>query len=137
MLVAMVPLLTIAQKRSKKVKEKTEKVSESNALYEFMVISGFEMPSKEYKQKDGEIASPEMRLKIAMKSNVKVKVRLMFDFGGAKSKDAVALQSESRNYKSMAAAVNGAANYGWEFVNANIVNLGSSKVHYYYMRRSK
>ena len=37
----------------------------------------------------------------------------------------------------MAAAVNGAANYGWEFVSANVVNLGETKLHYYYMRKAK
>ncbi|MBT5750098.1 MAG: hypothetical protein HOI39_03120, partial [Flavobacteriales bacterium] len=43
LLVAMVPFLTMAQKKSKKGKKnKIEKVDNSNATYEFMVISGFE-----------------------------------------------------------------------------------------------
>ena len=43
LLVAMVPFLTMAQKRSKKGKEKTEKIDNSNASYEFMVITGYEI----------------------------------------------------------------------------------------------
>ena len=45
LLVAMIPSLTIAQKRSKK-KSKTDQVTEtikSEAAYEFMVIKGVEM----------------------------------------------------------------------------------------------
>ena len=43
LLVAMVPFMTMAQKKSKKGKQnKIEKVDNSNATYEFMVISGFE-----------------------------------------------------------------------------------------------
>ena len=40
-------------------------------------------------------------------------------------------------YRSMAHAVNVAAKYGWEFINATIVNAGEMKMHYYYMKRKK
>ena len=42
MLVAMVPLFTMAQKRSKKGKEKVEKVV-NKATYDFMIITGMTM----------------------------------------------------------------------------------------------
>jgi hypothetical protein len=37
----------------------------------------------------------------------------------------------------MAHAVNIAAKSGWEFVNANFVNLEEINRHYYYMKRKK
>ncbi len=52
MLVAMVPFMTMAQKKSKKGKKaKIEKVDNSNASYEFMVITGYEMMNERSKEK--------------------------------------------------------------------------------------
>ena len=132
LLVAMVPFLTMAQKRSKKGKEKTEKIDNSNATYEFMVISGYQKDLKNLKEAPSN-ASGDVKVKQFMKSAT----RISFDFGGVKNNDTQELYKNARNYKSMAAAVNGAANYGWEFVSANTVNLKDTKVHYYYMKRSK
>ena len=44
LLVAMVPFLTMAQKRSKKDKQAVEQVKKSNASVEFMMIKGIEIP---------------------------------------------------------------------------------------------
>ena len=138
MLIAMVPFLTIAQKRIKKDKNtKTEKVAKSNATYEFMVITGYEIMMDEGKRVKGpgQIPSPDMQLKMMLKSNSKVMIR--FDFGSSKTKENLDLLRLSETYKSMAAAVNGAANNGWEFISSDVIASGTSKMHYYYMRKDK
>ncbi len=135
MLVAMIPFLTMAQKRSKKGKVKTEKIDNSNASYEFMTITGYEIIMKKKRIKEGpdQITSPDSQLKKMMTSNSRVGIQ--FDFGGNNS-DENTLLSENR-YKSMSHAVNGAANNGWEFVSSDVIVSGEVKIHYYYMRKTK
>ena len=136
LLVAMVPFLTMAQKRSKKGKEKTEKINNSNASYEFMVITGYEITiNKDKRIKGGpdQIPSPDTQLKRMMLSNSRVGIQ--FDFGGNTS-DENTLLSENR-YRSMSHAVNGAANNGWEFVSSDVILSGEVRIHYYYMRKIK
>ena len=138
LLVAMLPFLTMAQKRSKKgKKDKIEKVDNSNASYEFMTITGYEIimnkdKSKRIKGPD-QITSPDTQLNRMMLSNSRVGIQ--FDFGGNNS-DENTLLSENR-YKSMSHAVNGAANNGWEFVSSDVIVSGEVKIHYYYMRKTK
>ena len=123
MLVAMVPFLTMAQKRSKKEKNvKTEKIVESNSTYNFMVIIGYEIYEKG-------------QLKAVLNENKmsKSKMRIMFDFGGIMSAENKNLMKNASSYRTMAAAVNGAADEGWEFISANVVN----GTHHYYMKRNK
>jgi hypothetical protein len=134
MLVAMVPFMTMAQKKSKKGKKNTvEKVDNSNATYEFMVISGFEMV-KDAPRRAGVEIPAEVQIKKLMKAGSQVMIN--FDFG-TRGQANIELMKNARSYKTMASAVNALANNGWEFVNANVVNLGTTKAHYYYMKRSK
>ena len=128
MLVAMVPFLTMAQKRSKK-NTKIEKSNKSNATYEFMVIIGSETKSRNLNNKEGEIAP--QRLGMAPK------IRFNFDFGSIKNQENTGLMKTSVSLRSMADAVNAAADLGWEFHSANVVDSNGNKVHYYYMRRDK
>ena len=136
MLVALVPFMTMAQKKSKKGKKnKIEKVDNSNATYEFMVLSGYEREIAEDNSRRGTTEIPaEMQVKKLMKAGSQVMIN--FDFG-TRSKENSELMRNARSYKTMASAVNALANEGWEFVNANVVNLGITKAHYYYMKRSK
>ena len=137
-LVAMIPFVTMAQKRSKKGKNvKTEKISESNSSYEFMIITGYEMTSKVGARAVGgtAVANANEEVKEMMKSNSKI--RVSFDFGIISNSEASSLLRNARNFRTMAAAVNAAANEGWDFVSSNIVLSGSSKIHYYYMKRDK
>ena len=136
LLVAMLPFLTMAQKRVKKgKKDKIEKVDNSNATYEFMVITGYEIPINEDANRKGPTEIPtEMKVIRLMKAGAQVKVN--FDFGII-SRANSELMRKASSYKTMASAVNALANEGWEFVNANVVNVGISKAHYYYMKRSK
>ena len=137
MLVAMIPFLTMAQKRSKKGKNtKVETVSESNANYEFMVITGYEVVLE--KEKTGgvaEIESPEMKVKKMMTSNSRIMIS--FDFGNARTKENVELMRSAESFRTMAAAANGAANKGWDFVSSNVILSEKTKIHYYYMKRNK
>ena len=133
-LVAMVPFMTMAQKKSKKGKKnKIEKVDNSNATYEFMVISGFEIDKDASRKGTTEIPA-EMQIKKLMKAGSQFMIN--FDFG-TRSQANSELMKNARSYKTMASAVTALANNGWEFVNANVVNLGTTKAHYYYMKRSK
>ena len=133
----MIPFLTMAQKRSKKGKKtKVETVSTSNASYEFMVISGYEVGmEKEAVGGVEEVSSPQMQIKRLMKSDSRIMIS--FDFGNLKTKENVELLRSAESYRTMASAVNGAADKGWEFVSANVLLSGKTKIHYYYMRRNK
>ena len=133
MLVAMVPFLTMAQKRSKKGKNvKTEKIVESNSSYDFMVIIGSEQASKSIERSDSKPKVKEIK-----EFRPKTKMRIDFDFGGIKGPENVNLIKNSRRYTTMASAVNGAANEGWEFISANAINGKAGNTHYYYMKRNK
>ena len=135
LLVATVPFLTMAQKRSKKGKNvKTEKIVESNSAYEFMIITGNEMTIKAEVTADVK-ASKSVELK--NRKMFKTKMKINFDFGGIKSPENINLMKNARRYMTMAAAVNGAANEGWEFISANAINGKAGNSHYYYMKRNK
>lgn len=127
MLVAMVPLLTMAQKRSKKGKGKTEKVV-NQATYDFMVITGRSLLVASDIGNLGSSRRPDL-------SNSRYKLKITFDFGGIKNEGNVSLSEVQ--YRSMAHAVNAAAAYGWEFLSANVINSGDRRNHYYYMRKQK
>jgi len=134
MLVAMIPFLTMAQKRSKKEKNvKTEKLIESNASYEFMVITGYELANNQ--EENRIVNSPAASKNDVVRSFSKVIIK--FDFGRVKANQASNLLENSRNYKTMATAVNAAAKEGWNFVSSDVVSEGKSKIHYYYMTRDK
>jgi len=133
LLVAMVPFLTMAQKRSKKDKTKTTNVS-----YEFMVITGYQMIAPIPKGMDDELEGPngaELQAKLNMSANMESQIRVVFDLAGVGTEDSE--EFASQQYRSMSAAVNSAAKYGWEFVNANIVSEDNLKIHYYYLKRKK
>ena len=128
MLVAMVPFLTTAQKRSKKDKDETaqqRKVAQES--YHFMVITGYAMTARTA----SDLNSSEDMLRAAMDSRLKI----TFDVGGLRMTDGEEL-SETQ-YKSMAHAVNSAGRFGWEFLNANVQVIEGATVHYYYMRKKK
>ena len=131
MLVAMVPFLTVAQKRGKKpAKIEATSTSESVASYEFMIITGRTVgPDQRDRANDQPNATDDTREEMAQRVKVK------FDYGGLEV-------SEKENlariqYRSMSHAVNTAARYGWEFINASVQNRGSVTIHNYYMRRNK
>jgi hypothetical protein len=121
MLVAMVPFLSIAQKKGNKDKVET---TTSNASYEFMVINGHDITH---------MATRNPAAISDDRNETEQKIKISFDFGGVRAPE----ELSEMQYRSMAHAVNVAAKYGWEFINATIVNAGEMKMHYYYMKRKK
>ncbi len=125
MLVAMIPFFTVAQKRSKKNKDKT--VENTQATYEFMVITGHELIN---------MSSGNMRSVDEMReSMMEPRAKIFFDFGGITTADVEKLSSQQ--FKSMSHAVNGSSKFGWQFINASVLSTEETKVHYYYMKRKK
>ena len=137
-LIAMVPFLTIAQKRTKKNKEKTEKTDGSaDAKVNFMIIKGVEVDMSQEGADDIDKVSEDVSLDRLMKKHVKPMSKFYFsyDVGSFKNKEVQKLRESSENFRSMAQAVNASAEYGWEFINSTIVVDGNVTIHYFYMKR--
>ena len=91
MLVAMIPFLTMAQKRSKKGdKQAVEQTTSSKATVEYMVIKGIEIPmdlegmSEQERNARGE-DSREMQMKRML--SPQVKLIIAFDYGNNRNKE--------------------------------------------------
>ncbi len=121
MLVAIVPFLTMGQKRSKKV-DPQQKVERNISQYDFMVIKGHTIRSA------GSLYS-------TADTRGEVKLKITFDTGGIRMNDSEDLSQ--MQYKSMAHAVNSAGRLGWEFINANVLIEQGVPVYYYYMRKQR
>ena len=135
MLVAMVPFLTMAQKKAKKKQEKAEISSGINS--NFMIIKGVEFDKSQegmaQKEKDSEDIS-----KRQMMNYIKPGSRFHISFdAGPMNTESQKLNNDSKKFRSMSQAVNACAEYGWEFINATVVIDGPVKIHYYYMKRNK
>jgi hypothetical protein len=138
MLVAMVPFLTMAQKRTKKDKEtKTETTDRSSSVTSnFMIIKGVEVDMTQEGMDQEEKDSEDVSLDRLIKKYIKPVSRFYISYDvGPLSKEAQKLTDASKDFRSMAQAVNASAEYGWEFMNATVVIDGSVKIHYYYMKR--
>jgi hypothetical protein len=135
LLVAMVPFLTIAQKRSKKEdKQAVEQVKKSNASVEYMMIKGIEIPMINESTHPGEDIR-EMALGAISSENVKLIIA--FDYGNLRNSEVKEMKTNSRRFRTMMSAVNAAAEKGWEFINSNVISEDKMKIHYYYMKRKK
>ena len=146
LLVAMIPFLTMAQKRSKKNKKaKVETTDKSSDVkVNFMILKGVEAPSMMYEQNaadqvEQDLETNDVSIERLMKSHVKPMSRFSFsfDYGDPNSKEAEELRRASMSFRSMAEAVNNATKYGWEFINSTIVVDEMLTIHYYYMKRNK
>ena len=81
LLVAMVPFLTMAQKRSKKDnKQSSEQIKKSKALYEFMVIKGVEFTREQMKLNSIEDVPSGDVEEMQMKNLLKPHSKLMISF---------------------------------------------------------
>jgi len=139
MLVVMVPFLTYSQKRTKKGTDKTEtKDKSSDAKVNFMIIKGVELDMTQEGMDADEIQSLSGDVsELQMKRHIKPVSRFYFsyDVGSMRNEEVQKLTESSKQFRSMAQAVNASAEYGWEFMNATVVIDGSVKIHYYYMKR--
>jgi hypothetical protein len=136
MLVVMIPFITMAQRGKKN--------TNSSNKYEFMIIKGVElhdqMAGYDGKETDRMRESGDVISQEQMTSLLKGKssnLMISFDAGNSKNDDIVKLRNNSQRMRTMATAVNMAASYGWEFVNATIVDKDIALIHYYYMQRKK
>ena len=129
LLVAMVPFLTMAQKRSKKEDKQT---TSSKASVEYMMIKGIEIPMTNESANPGEDVR-EMALGSISSENIKLIVA--FDYGNLRN--AEAKEMRGKRFRTMMSAVNTAAERGWEFINSNVISENKMKIHYYYMKRKK
>ena len=126
MLVAMVPFITMAQKRSKKDKKAKQEVKIPTVS--FMVIRGVSFSK-------GDAADMMQDMTDQNHESVREKIRISFDFGSKPNKGVHKLMEKSRKLYSMTDAVNMLSQEGWEFISANIVRQGSITTYYYYMQR--
>ena len=127
MLVAIVPFITMAQKRSKKDKKAKQEVKIPTV--NFMVIRGVS-----FSEGDGaDIMTQDIMDQ--NQSSMHEKIRISFDFGSKPNKGVHKLMEKSRGLYSMTDAVNMLSQEGWEFVSANIVQQGRVTTYYYYMQR--
>ena len=127
MLVAIVPFITMAQKKSKKDKKAKQEVKIPTV--NFMVIRGVS-----FSEEDG----ADIMTQDVMDQNqesMHEKIRISFDFGSKPNKGVHKLMEKSRGLYSMTDAVNMLSQEGWEFVSANIVQQGRVTTYYYYMQR--
>ena len=134
MLVAMIPFLKKKKKRGKK-----DKSNNLSASYEFMVITGYQLMAPTPEGMSDELAGPngaELQAKLNMGSNMESRIIVDFDLSGVSTEDEGNL-SGTQQYRSMSDAVNNAAKYGWEFINASVISEDKLKIHYYYMQRNK
>lgn len=127
MLVAMVPLMTIAQKRSKK--DKPDK--NSTVSVEYMTIKGIEVPMNNEGVRSSSVDVRELALSKVSSENMKLIV--VFDYGDLRN--AEVKEMKSVRFRTMVSAVNAAANKGWEVINASVVLEDKMTVHYYHMQR--
>ncbi len=128
-LVALVPFISMAQKRSKK--DKTAKSEIKSSELRFMVIKAVSVSDPSTK----DVLLEEFHLDHNDVNTSLDKVRIWFDFGSNINKEAAKLLEESRKMRSLTDAVNLLGNYGWEFVSANIERDGQFTTYYYYMKK--
>ena len=123
MLVAIVPLLTIAQDKKSKAK------------FEYMMIKGVEVSMMEAAD---EPAGDVREMALLNLNSENVKLLVVFDYGDLRDAEVKEMMERQRKrFKTMMSAVNTAAEKGWEFINSNVISEDKMKIHYYYMKRNK
>ena len=141
-LVASIPFMSVAQKRSKKSNAKMgEFVKKSPSEFEYMIIEGVQstssdeekmMDQEELTARDG--ARGDVKMKGMLKSSYKHFVR--FDTGKI-TPEQVELNKLARVCSHMSDALYQASKLGWEFINASHVSNEDFITHFYYMKRKK
>jgi predicted NAD/FAD-dependent oxidoreductase len=133
MLVAMIPFITMAQKRSKKDKKAKQEVKIPTV--NFMVITGMAITPNISKEEmiveiTDNVEGALMRQKLREKG-----LKISFDFGTQVPKEMKELIVEARRLHSMTDAVNVLTKRGWEFSGSDIQTDENVTYYYYYMQR--
>ena len=140
-LLATIPFMSIAQKRSnKKTNAKMGEVAkQSPSAYEYMIIDGIQSTtSNDEKMMDqGELAARagapgDVRMKGMIKSTYKHMVQFKT---GRISPEQMELNKMARACNHMSDALYQASKLGWEFVSASHTSNEDFIMHYYYMKR--
>ena len=137
-LIAMIPFLTIAQKRTKKVKDNKTETNATFMIIKAVEIDMFEMNQVGMDKKEIEDRKrDDISLEIMIKRHSSPSSSFVFsyDIPGATSKEIESFIKASKKFSSMAQAVNHAQELGWNFVNSNIVDDDMITIHYYYMKK--
>ena len=142
-LVATIPLMSVAQKRSKKGSNaKMDKmVKKSPSEYEYMIIEGVQSTTSDEEKMmgQGELAARDgAKGDVKMKGMIKSKYKhfIRFDTGRITAEQ-VELNKMARVCSHMSDALNQASKLGWEFVNASHANTDDYITHFYYMKRKR
>jgi hypothetical protein len=143
-LVAAIPFMSVAQKRSSNKKSNAkmgEMTKKTPSAYEYMIVKGVESttPDAEKLMDQGEVtaragAPGDVRMKSMIKSKYKHFVR--FDTGKI-TPEQIELNKMARVVSHMSDALNAASKLGWEFINASHTSTDEFVTHYYYMRRAR
>jgi len=142
-LVATIPFMSIAQKRSNKKSNARmgEMGKKTPSPYEYMIIKGVESttPEEEKMMSQGEVtaragAPGDVKMKSMIKSRYKHFVR--FDTGRI-TPEQIELNKMARVVSHMSDALTAASKLGWEFINASHTSNEDFVIHYYYMKRAR
>ena len=133
MLVAMIPFITMAQKKSKKNKNAKQEVKIPTV--NFMVITGMDITTAMSKDDimveiTDNVEGALMRQKLREKG-----LKISFDFGTQVPKEMKELIVEASRLHSMTDAVNVLTKRGWEFSGSDIQTDENVTYYYYYMQR--
>ena len=137
-LIAMIPFFTIAQKRTKKVKDTKVETNATFMIIKAVEIDMFEMNQVGMDQKEIEDRKrDDLSLEIMIKrySYPSSSFVFSYDIAGANSKEIEYFTKASKKFSSMAQAVHHAQESGWNFINSNIVVDDMITIHYYYMTK--
>ena len=135
-MVFALPFLGMSQKRSKKSSNDDKTDVKSSYKTNFMIIKGVEIDVSQEGLSQEEKESEDVSLDRIMKKHVKPMSKMAFSFDvGQHNSEIDELIDASLRFRSMAQAVNKAAEYGWSFVHSNVVVDGEVIIHYYYMKR--
>ena len=139
-LIFSIPFMSLAQKRSKKKKSNDDNV-ELKSSYEFMIIKGAEVEiiDESMDKTEKKIIANDVSLERKMKRLLSPRTKLIvsFDAGDMRNPEVGELMRKSNEFRTMGAAVKAASAYGWEFINANILQTEDGIIHYFYMKRRK
>ena len=142
-LVAAIPLMSVAQKRSKKGSNaKMDKmVKKSPSEYEYMIIEGVQSTTSDEESMMGEdelLARGATSSDVKMKGMIKSRYKHFVKFNtGRITPEQVELNKLARVCNHMSDALYQASKLGWEFVNASHANTDDYITHFYYMKRKR
>ena len=133
-LIAIVPFLSIAQKRSSKKTVSKQEVKVQLSEYEYMNITGLQQDVVVVDNDISGAVGPEVRFIQRLKS----KARLTIRFNSGKiTPEIIELNKLSRECTSMMLALNAASKYGWDLLSSNVVKEEGLTVHHMYLRRKR